>query len=184
MLGIADSKSIKTLTNGGLSASSFNSASGVLAINVPPQGISSVLETSDNASGASIIGLGTLDASNFTGITETIGVTVNNNGSVITTGILGVRPLTHNYTITGYQIVADIPGSITFSIGICTFANYPTFTSIVASAPPALNSARSVASTTLTGWTTILAAGGFLQFGVTSATTVTNVTLVLQVVRS
>jgi hypothetical protein len=125
----------------------------------------------------------TIKGTDFTGITETIGVTVDGGGTTVTTGLLGYRPIDHNYTITGWQIICDQSGSIQFDIGNCTFANYPTTSSIVASAPPLVSSAISGQSGTLTGWTTTLAAGGFVQFSITSATTVTKATLVLQVKR-
>jgi hypothetical protein len=126
---------------------------------------------------------GTVSATDYTGITETIGVSVDGGGTTITTGSLGFRPIAHNYQITSWQIICDQNGSIQFDIGTCTFANYPTTSSIVASAPPLVSSAISGQSSTLTGWTTTLAAGGFVQFSITSATTVTKATLVLQVVR-
>jgi hypothetical protein len=64
-----------------------------------------------------------------------------------------------------------------------TYANYPPVVgdSITASAKPTLSSATKSRDTTLTGWTTSIAAGDVLGFKVDSATTVLKVTLSLTV---
>jgi hypothetical protein len=55
---------------------------------------------------------------------------------------------------------------------------------ITGSAKPTLSSEIKAASTTLTGWTTALAAGDYLEVNVDSVTTITNVTLSFTVTRS
>ena len=56
---------------------------------------------------------------------------------------------------------------------------YPPSTSIVSATPPTLASASHVADSTLTGWTTTFAAHTVFKLHVTSASTVTQLTLQL-----
>jgi hypothetical protein len=89
-------------------------------------------------------------------------------------------------TITGWELVANTTGSVVVDIWKDTYANYPPVVgdSITGSAKPTLSSEIKAASTTLTGWTTALAAGDYLEVNVDSVTTITNVTLSLAVTRS
>ena len=86
-------------------------------------------------------------------------------------------------TITAATLLADVSGSIVVDIWKDTYANYPPVVgdSITASAKPTLSAAIKSRDTTLTSWTTAIAAGDVLGFSVTSATTVTKVTLSLTV---
>jgi hypothetical protein len=63
-----------------------------------------------------------------------------------------------------------------------TYANFPPLDadSITASAPPTLSSAQKAQDSTLTGWTTSVAAGDILAYNVDSATTVTRVLVSLK----
>lgn len=82
-------------------------------------------------------------------------------------------------TITDVELLADTLGSIVLGLWKDTYANYPPVAgdSIVASAPPTLSAAIKSQDSTLTGWTTAIAAGDILRVTVTSATTVKRVTL-------
>lgn len=84
-------------------------------------------------------------------------------------------------TITGWKIIADQAGSIQFDVWKDSFANYPPTVgdSITGSAPPALAAALKSSSSALTGWTTSITAGDILKFSVTSASTVTWVSVAL-----
>lgn len=88
-------------------------------------------------------------------------------------------------TITGVTLLADAAGDIVIDIWKDTYANFPPVNgdSITASAPPTLSSAAKSQDTTLTGWTTSLAAGDILRFNVDSAATVARVTLALALTR-
>ena len=86
-------------------------------------------------------------------------------------------------TIVGWEIVSatGVSGSVVIDIWKDTYANYPPVVadSITGSAKPTISSAIKAQSTTLTGWTTSLAAGDYVEVYVDSVATITNVTLTL-----
>lgn len=113
---------------------------------------------------------------------EMFGVTVDGNGSLITTGSKGFRQIPFNCTITSWTVLNDQSGSVAFDIKKSTYSGFPTDSSIVASAPPTTSSTQKNTSSTLTGWTTTLLAGDILEFIVTgSPISVTRTTLSLNV---
>lgn len=85
-------------------------------------------------------------------------------------------------TITKWTVTAEQSGSIQFDIWKDTDANFPptNVDTITASAKPLLSLARKNSSSTLTGWTTSVAAGDWLFINVDSATTVTLAWLELE----
>lgn len=89
-------------------------------------------------------------------------------------------------TITGAYAFADTSGSISVDVWKDTIANYPPTNadSICASAPITLSSATNSTDTTLTGWTTSVAALSVLKFVVESCTTITKCTIVLTFTRA
>jgi len=112
-----------------------------------------------------------------------VGIVIDGNGSAITTGVKGYLEVPFACTITAATLLADVSGSIVIDVWKDVYANYPPVVgdSITASAKPTLSSAIKSRDTTLTGWTTAIAAGDVLGFSVTSATTVTKVALSLTV---
>jgi hypothetical protein len=116
--------------------------------------------------------------------TGTAMITVDGGGSVPATGVKGFVQVPYSGTITGWTLVADVSGSASFTIKKSTFAGFPTTTSIVASALPALSSQQSATSTILTGWTTTITAGDILEFDLTTASAVNRLTLQLKISRS
>lgn len=97
------------------------------------------------------------------------------------------------YTITGWTIVAvngtSVGSSVTTSIVMDlkkqTYSAIPsTGTSIVASAPPTLSAGTKATSTTLTGWTTSISVGDYIDFIVTSVTqgSATEIMVILDIV--
>jgi hypothetical protein len=99
---------------------------------------------------------------------------------VVTVGQKGYRQFQKGGVLTGWSILSSQPGaSIVFDVTKSSFASFPPVTSIVAAAPPTLATAQSATSTTLTGWTTTVAAGDVFGFSVSSASVVTRVTLEL-----
>lgn len=111
---------------------------------------------------------------------------IDGGGSVITTGIKGDIRVPFNCTINEWTLLADVSGSITIDIWKDTYANYPPVDadSITATATPSITSATKNTSSTLTGWTTSIAAGDTLRFNVDSCTSITNVSLVLGITRT
>ena len=112
------------------------------------------------------------------------GITVDGGGSPPTTGSKGFLNVPFNCTITGWSLVADQAGSCQMTVKHCTNAAFPSTTSIVASAPPALSAQQKAVSSTLTGWTTSLGAGDWLEFHLDSVSTVTRLTLQLLITRN
>ena len=106
--------------------------------------------------------------------------------NVITTGLKGFIEIPFACTITANRLFADASGSIVIDIWKDTYANFPPAVgdSITASAKPTLSSAQKSQDTTLTGWTTSIAAGDILAFNVDSVATVKQVTLSLTLKRT
>lgn len=108
---------------------------------------------------------------------------IDGGGSVITTGIKGDYRISNPGVIVAATLLAHQSGSIVVDIWKDTRANFPPTDadSITAAAPPTLSSADDSEDTTLTGWTTAIAAGDILRFNVDSVTTITRVTVHLKV---
>lgn len=107
----------------------------------------------------------------------------NGAGSAIGAGVYDDVPyIPFACTILGYAIQADQVGSVSLDIWKKPFAagSPPVVgNSICAGLYPGLSAAQSVESTTLTGWTTAIAAGDAVRFNVRSAATITRFTLLL-----
>lgn len=85
-------------------------------------------------------------------------------------------------TITANTVLADQSGSVQIAITKSTYSGFPgSLVSIVASAPPTLSTAQKSTDSTLTGWTTSVAAGDVLKFSLTSVATITFCQLALTV---
>ena len=115
-------------------------------------------------------------------VTIAIEHTISNGGSVLDTGITGGTRVPFACTIKGWCIICDQSGSVVFDIWKKAFVagSPPTVAgTITASAKPTVSSAKSAASTTLTGWTTAIAENDELRFNIDSASTVTWATLIL-----
>lgn len=136
---------------------------------------------------------GTFDYTNTGGgggiNTAAIGYTIDGNGNVISTGIAGAGiRIPFACTINSVTLLADVSGSIKIDILKDTYANYIfTSGSICASALPTISSATKYEDTTLTGWTTSVAAGDVFRFKVDSSVTpvsITNVAIILKVTKT
>lgn len=83
--------------------------------------------------------------------------------------------------ITGLTLLSRETGALVLDVGRATYDDYPTFTSICASAPPTL-AAYKVQDNTLTGWTTQINGTDILAISVTTnAGGLTRVSLGLRV---
>lgn len=119
--------------------------------------------------------------------TSAVGYTIDGNGAVITTGVAGVGlRVPFACTINSVTLLASPSGSIVIDIWKDTYANFPPTVSdsICASAKPTISSGVKSEDTTLTGWTTSIAAGDVLYFNVDSCSTITNVVLILKVTKT
>lgn len=116
----------------------------------------------------------------------TITYVIDGGGSAITTGVKGDLEIPFACTIQRATLLADQSGSIVVDIWKDTYANYPPTgaDTITASAKPTISTATKSQDSTLTGWTTTIAAGDTLRFNVDSITTCTRVTLSLKCIRT
>lgn len=107
-------------------------------------------------------------------------------GAALTTGIKGDIRIPFACTVNSATLLADQAGSIVVDIWKDTYANYPPTVAdtITAAAKPTLAAATKSEDTTLTGWTTAIAAGDTLRFNIDSITTCTRVVLILKVTRT
>ena len=115
--------------------------------------------------------------------TDAIEFVFDGGGSAIAAGKEIQIEVPYAATIKAATLACEVSGSIVIDIWKDTYANYrPTAAdTITASAKPTLSSAIKSQDTTLTGWTTSIAAGDWLVAHVDSAATVTNCTLSLEV---
>lgn len=113
--------------------------------------------------------------------TEQIGVTVDGGGSVLTTGPKGFKSFMVAGTIIRWRLMADQGGSIEFNIFKDAYVSFPSTTSIVAAAPPAIVADTDAEDTVLTGWDTTVNAGDVFAFEIVSVTTIQRVTLELTI---
>ena len=136
----------------------------------------------DDASAAAMVTTLGLDNTRI----AAIAFVMDGGGSAIATGIKGDLMIPFDCTIASATLLADQAGSIVIDIWKDSYANYPPTIAdtITASAKPTLSSAAKSQDATLTGWTTSISAGQTLRFNVDSASTVTRVTCVLEVVKS
>ncbi len=103
---------------------------------------------------------------------------MDGGGSAITTGVKAACDITVPFacTINNWTVTADQSGSIVVDVWKKAYATSspPTVTNtITASAKPTLSSAQSNQSSTLTGWTTSVAANDVFRFNIDSSSTVT-----------
>jgi len=123
------------------------------------------------------------DASDITGAIQFV---IDGGGSAIGDGIKGDLQIPFGCTINSVTLLADVSGSIVVDVWKDTYANFPPTDadSITASAVPTITAATKSTDATLTGWTTAIAADDVLRFNVDSATTVTRVTVVLDITKT
>jgi hypothetical protein len=112
---------------------------------------------------------------------KTLTFIFSGNGSVPSTGQYGfvIRPATGG-TIVRASIFGDVSGSAVVDIKKSTYANFPTVSSITASAKPTLSSAQKNEDSTLTGWTTSFAARDCFVGVLDSVSTITVVTVIIE----
>lgn len=116
--------------------------------------------------------------------TRMIAYVIDGGAAVPTTGSKALVPVPFDCTIMSAEIIGDASGSAVVDIKKGTPSSgttMPSTASICASAKPTLSSAQRKKDTTLTGWTTGLAAGDILEFNLDSVTTCKRVTIALVV---
>jgi hypothetical protein len=133
-------------------------------------------------SGGITISNGTISLNNDAK-TRQIGIVLDGGGSVPTTGLKGFKSFPVAGTIISWRLLADQAGDIVFDIWKDTYANFPPTIAdtITAAAKPTLSAVQKNESSTLTGWTTAIAAGDVFAFNVDSVATITRVILELTI---
>lgn len=134
--------------------------------------------------GASVLGAGDLAVGG--GGARSVGITIDGAGSALTTGVKGFVQCPVAGTITRWTLVADQAGSAVVDVWKSTYAGAPptVANTIAGSEKPTLAAAQKNEDTTLSTWTTAVAAGDVFGFNVDSAATVTRVTLVIWITPS
>jgi len=118
--------------------------------------------------------------------TVDIAFIIDGGGSVLTTGIKGDLEIPFACTINQVTTLLDQSGSIVVDIWKDTYANYPPTVAdtITASAKPTVSTEVKAQDSTLTGWTTAIAAGDSLRYNVDSITTATRCLISLKVTKT
>jgi hypothetical protein len=128
---------------------------------------------------------GTQDA--VAAVARLVGITIDGAGEVITTGVKGFLVVPITGTITKVTLLSTdasaTAGDIVMDIWSDVYGNYPPTNadSITASAPPTLSGANKSQDSTLTGWSTSATAGTIWAFNVDSASTVTRVSMFVEI---
>jgi hypothetical protein len=114
------------------------------------------------------------------------GVTIDGGGSAITTGVKGYVQIPYSGTITGWNLFADQTGSIVIDVWKDNYATFPPSVAdtIAGSEKPTLSSVQKNQDLSLSTWTTSVSAGDIIAFNVDSASTVTRVTLSINITKS
>ena len=122
---------------------------------------------------------------------ETIGISVNNGSSVLTTGVKGHRTIPYACDIIDWRVTSTDSGAIEWGINYCTYANFPTMTAnaIHHSEAPgiAATGSKDESAGTIAGgnWTKYqFDAGDIIEFEIDSVTTLTNCILELTIRRT
>lgn len=100
------------------------------------------------------------------GSPDQIGFSMDGSGLEIVAGNSDVIRVAADCEIIDSELVADVVGDVIVEVWRATYAAYPTFTKISASAPMTLTGQQKNQSP-VTGWTTTLALGDYIQFRVT-----------------
>ena len=116
----------------------------------------------------------------------TITFIIDGGGAAITTGEKGHLEVPFACTIKQVTMLADASGSIVVDIWKNTYALFPPAdaNSITSTTPPTISAAQKSQDSTLTGWTTSIAAGDILAFNVDSVATVTRVTISIRATKT
>lgn len=118
------------------------------------------------------------------GMTVAIGLIIGGGGTEITTGIKGDIQIPFNCSLKNVVLLADQSGDIVVDIQKCTYANFPSTTSICGGSKPTITSNDKSEDDTLSGWTTTITAGDILRFSIDSVSTITRLTISLTALKN
>lgn len=110
---------------------------------------------------------------------------IDGAGVVPSQGVKGDMLIPFSGVITKWTLLGETTGSAVVNLWKTSYANYPATVAnkITGSLPPTISSSNKGQSSTLTGWTTTVAAGDLIRVNVDSATSITRLILVLEILR-
>jgi hypothetical protein len=106
------------------------------------------------------------------------------SGGLVLTGSKGYFEIPYAHTLTGWSLFSDQNTNMVVDLKKSTYANFPSTTTITASAKPSLTAARKGTSNTLTGWTASGASGDVYEVNIDSNSAATSATFVLRFTKS
>lgn len=115
-----------------------------------------------------------------------VSVFFGGGGSVLIADTQVWTRMPYGMTLDAVTLLADVSGSVVIDVWVDTYANYPPTDadSITASAVPTITTDIKSYDNTLSGWSTSLNAGDIVMFNIDSATTITDVTIILEGTKS
>lgn len=115
----------------------------------------------------------------------TIGCVFDGASYVLEVGRFVDVPVPYNCTIVENELLCAPSGGLTIDIWKSTYGTFPPVIagSIVGAAPISVSSGVKSKDSTLTGWSTTLAAGDILRFIITGASVITKATAFLKVLK-
>lgn len=113
-----------------------------------------------------------------------VGVTFDGNGSPPTVGSVGYLVCPYAGTIDQWHIIADASGSAVVDVWKASGTIPVNADSIAGTEKPTLSSSQLAADTTLSTWTTAVAAGDVFGFEIESVSTCTRVTVEVRITES
>ena len=166
-----------SLTTTGSGASTYSAGT----LNIPQYGMPWTLTTTGSGAATYSANVLNIPTPTATTVVHSIGATFDGAGSALTTSTTTYVTVPYACTIQAWNATVDT-GTITFDVWkIATGTAIPTVSNtITASALPALASGTALHSTTLTGWTTSVAANDIFAFTVNTVASATKASLALQ----
>lgn len=112
-----------------------------------------------------------------------IGATFDGGGAALTPGVFTDVFVPFNCTIVGATLLADTTGNLVVSVLADPYASFPPTTDLAPTTPPTISGSDKSQDTTLSGWSTAIAAGDVVRLGVVSCSSITRATLSLEVTK-
>ena len=110
-------------------------------------------------------------------------LTIDEGGTALTTGVKYQMKASGSYRVLGWTLIADVAGTIVVDVHKSTYAAFPTTATMSATEKPTIAATNQKGQNlALTDWVDVVE-GDILEFIVDSCSTITRVTLTLDMVR-